>query len=83
MFLDGQLVRAELMPVIPGEFRIDHDRENSKMGLYHGFEKVESGVTWYGTNVKIDGKTGKLLHIPPKKAHVRAVFGGMHLEFVF
>lgn len=81
--LNNVLVHIEPLPVMPLQFRVEYDRDNQRMELWHGQEQVEYGVTWYGTRCKVDGKTGKLAHIPPQKASIRAVFGDKHLDFTF
>ena len=83
--LNGILVHMDVapLPVDLTQYRVEYDREELRMELYYGWQKVEYGVSWHGDGVKIDGRTGKLAHIPKQKTGVRAVFGGNHIDFVF
>lgn len=81
--LNNVLVHIEPLPVMPLTFRVEYDRENGRLELWHGSERVEYGIRWHGYGSKIDGKTGKLLAIPPQKAVARCVFGDKHIDFTF
>jgi hypothetical protein len=83
LMLNNTLFKAALDPVMPLAFRIEHNHEEQRLELWHGDERVMFGVSWHGYECKIDGKTGKLLAIPPKSSSVRAVCGSTHVDISF
>lgn len=75
--LDGQLVRGRFEYVVPHEFTI---RITDRAELWHGFERVITGFSWYGFGVDIDPKTGKIGKKHGKNPKIRCVFGGQSLD---
>ena len=80
IFLDDMLVRCAPEPVIPGEFKLRYNAAELRVELWHGFERVEAGVRYYGKKAQVDPKTGQILSLESKFNSIRAVFGGQHLE---